>query len=46
MTTIDNIRRTLLSFFAWLENEDYIVKNPVRRIRKVKATKKVKAKCI
>ncbi len=32
MVTIDNIRRTLSSFFAWLENEDYIVKSPVRRI--------------
>ena len=38
----DNIRRTLSSFFAWLENEDYIEKSPVRRIYKVKATKKVK----
>lgn len=35
MVTIDNIRRTLSSFFAWLENEDYIVKSPVRRIHKV-----------
>ena len=42
MVTIDNIRRTLSSFFAWLENEDYILKSPVRRIHKVKATKKVK----
>ncbi len=42
MVTIDNIRRTLSSFFAWLENEDYIVKSPVRRIHKVKTTKKVK----
>lgn len=42
MVTIDNIRRTLSSFFAWLENEDYIVKSPVRRIHKVKATKRVK----
>ena len=42
MVTIDNIRRTLSSFFAWLENEDYIVKSPVRRIHKVKAMKKVK----
>ena len=40
MVTIDNIRRTLSSFFAWLENEDYIVKSPVRRIHKVKTTKK------
>ena len=42
MVTIDNIRRTLSSFFAWMENEDYIVKSPVRRIHKVKSTKKVK----
>ena len=42
MVTIDNIRRTLSSFFAWLENEDYIVKSPVRRIHKVKTTKRVK----
>ena len=42
MVTIDNIRRTLSSFFAWLENEDYIVKNPVRKIHKVKTTKRVK----
>ena len=42
MLTRDNIRRTLSSFFAWLENEDYIVKSPVRWIHKVKATKKVK----
>ena len=42
MVTIDNIRRTLSSFFAWLENEDYILKSTVRRIHKVKATKKVK----
>ena len=42
MVTIDNIRRTLLSFFAWLENEDYIVKSPVRRIHKVKTTRRVK----
>lgn len=42
IVTIDNIRRTLSSFFAWLENEDYIVKSPVIRIHKVKAIKKVK----
>ena len=33
---IDNIRRILSSFFAWLEDEDYILKSPVRRIHKVK----------
>ena len=42
IVTIDNIRRTLSSFSAWLENEDYIVKSPVRRIYKVKTTRKVK----
>ena len=35
-TTADNIRRILSSFFGWLEDEDYILKNPVRRIRKIK----------
>lgn len=34
--TIDNIRRIMSSFFSWLEDEDYIVKSPVRRIHKVK----------
>ena len=40
--TIDNIRRILSSFFAWLEDEDYIQKSPVRRIHKVKTCKTVK----
>lgn len=35
--TIDNIRRIFSSFFAWLEDEDYILKSPVRRIRKIRA---------
>lgn len=34
--TIDNIRRIMSSFFSWLEDEDYIVKSPVRRIHRVK----------
>lgn len=34
--TIDNLRRVSSSFFAWLEDEDYIIKSPVRRIHKVK----------
>ena len=34
--TIDNVRRNLSSFFSWLEEENYILKNPVRRIRKIK----------
>ena len=40
--TIDNIRRILSSFFSWLEDEDYILKSPVRRIRKVKTGTSVK----
>jgi site-specific recombinase XerD len=40
--TIDNIRRIFSSFFSWLEDEDYIVKSPVRRIHKVKTGKIVK----
>lgn len=34
--TIDNVRRVFSSFFSWLEDEDYIIKSPVRRIHKVK----------
>ncbi len=41
-STIDNIRRVLSSFFSWLEDEDYILKNPVRRIHKIKTKKVVK----
>jgi len=40
--TIDNIRRILSTFFAWLEDEDYIIKSPVRRIHKVRTVKSVK----
>ncbi len=40
--TIDNIRRILSSFFSWLEDEDYIVKSPVRRIHKVKTVSSIK----
>lgn len=40
--TIDNIRRILSSFFAWLEDEDYILKSPVRRIHKVKTPTNIK----
>lgn len=40
--TIDNIRRILSSFFGWLEDEDYILKSPVRRIHKVKTGKSIK----
>ena len=40
--TIDNIRRILSSFFSWLEDEDYIIKSPVRRIHKVKTISNIK----
>lgn len=40
--TLDNVRRILSTFFSWLEDEDYIVKSPVRRIHKVKTGKTVK----
>lgn len=40
--TIDNIRRIFSSFFSWLEDEDYILKSPVRRIHKVKTDSLVK----
>ena len=39
---LDNIRRILSSFFSWLEDENHIMKSPVRRIRKIKTTKTVK----
>ena len=39
---IDNIRRILSSFFSWLEDENYIMKSPVRRIHKIKTAKQVK----
>ena len=40
--TVDNVRRIFSSFFAWLEEEDYIIKSPVRRIHKVKTGAQVK----
>ena len=40
--TIDNIRRIVSTFFTWLEDEDYIIKSPARRIHKVKSAKTIK----
>ena len=40
--TVDNIRRILSSFFSWLEDEDYIIKSPVRRIHKIKTATNIK----
>ena len=41
-STIDNIRRNISSFFSWLEEEDHILKSPVRRIHKIKSKTVVK----
>lgn len=41
-TTVDNIRRNISSFFSWLEEEDYILKSPMRRIHKIKTKSVVK----
>ena len=43
LVTIDNTRRILSSFFSWLEDEEYILKNPVRRIHKIKTATTIKA---
>lgn len=40
--TVDNIRRNISSFFSWLEEEDYLLKSPMRRIHKIKAKTVVK----
>ena len=40
--TVDNVRRNISSFFSWLEEENYILKSPMRRIHKIKTDHKVK----
>jgi integrase/recombinase XerD len=40
--TIDNVRRILSSFFSWLEDEEYLLKSPIRRIHKVKTASNIK----
>lgn len=40
--TVDNVRRNISSFFSWLEEEDYILKSPMKRIHKIKTKKVVK----
>ncbi len=40
--TVDNIRRIISSFFAWLEEEDHVLKSPARRIHKIKTDKVIK----
>lgn len=40
--TVDNVRRNISSFFSWLEEEDYLLKSPMRRIHKIKTKQQVK----
>lgn len=40
--TLDNVRRILSTFFSWIEDENYILKSPVRRIHKIRTGKVVK----
>lgn len=40
--TIDNTRRYLSTFFKWLEDEDYIAKSPLKKIKKTKYKKQIK----
>ncbi len=42
MVTVDNVRRNISSFFSWLEEENYILKSPMRRIHKIKTNQQVK----
>lgn len=42
MQSVDNVRRNLSSFFTWLEDENYILKSPVRRIHKIKTSTAIK----
>lgn len=41
-TTLNNVRRNISSFFTWLEQEDYILKSPMRKIHKIKTDKTIK----
>ena len=41
--TIDNVRRNISSFFSWLEEEDYILKSPMKRIHKIRTKTVVKS---
>ncbi len=40
--TVDNVRRVISSLFSWLEAEDYILKSPVRRIKKIRSPRSIK----
>lgn len=40
--TLDTVRRILSSFYKWLEEEDFIIKSPMKRIHKIKAPSVIK----
>lgn len=42
LVTVDNMRRNLNSFFQWLEDENYIDKNPCKKVKKIKSPQKIK----
>lgn len=41
-SNINNIRRVLSSFFGWLHEEEYISKNPILKIKKIRVEKRIK----
>lgn len=41
-TTVNNVRRIFSSFFGWLEAEEYILRDPMRRIHRVKEEYQIK----
>lgn len=38
-----NILRVLSSFYAWMQSEEYMVRNPINRVEKIKVPKKKKS---
>lgn len=41
-TSLNNVRLVLSTFYNWLEAEDYVLKSPMRRIRRIKMDKVIK----
>lgn len=41
-TTLDNQRRAISAFFSWLTTEEYIDRNPMLRIKRIKTDRRVK----
>lgn len=40
--TLDNMRKTISSFFTWMYDEGYIIHNPAKALKQIKYTKTVK----